>query len=280
MILQDLAVTDLVTMPPDAPIDEAIRCLAEHDIHHLPVVDDGAPIGIVSDRDILLNAGGLEEGDRRAGTAGTTTVGQLTLRQVMTSPVRCVSPEAPIETAARMMIEHKISAVPLVRDGRLVGIVTETDFLKCYVSDIAIAPGAGWRFRKVVDRMSPRVVSMRPNDTVDSALRLMRRQRLRHLTVVEDHQLVGIVSDRDLLTALFDDTLDFLGREAGTGIGMRSRLADVMAREVETADVQETLAAVAERMMDLRISAVPVVAGQRLLGILTDTDLVANLGTA
>lgn len=91
------------------------------DIRHLPVVDKrGHVVGIVSDRDILKNV------DKLHGGASPTPVAHIMSRRV-----RTVTPSTPASDAAALMLEHKISCLPVVGDDQqLVGIVTETDFVR------------------------------------------------------------------------------------------------------------------------------------------------------
>ena len=102
--------------------------MVEERIRHLVVVDDARVVGIVTDRDVRLNL---------PSPATSLSVWELnyllhklTVGGVMTTSVIVVNPDRPIAEAARIMLDHKIGALPVVEDGRLVGIITESDFVR------------------------------------------------------------------------------------------------------------------------------------------------------
>lgn len=84
----------------------------------LPVVDDGHPVGILTERDLRAHAGYLE----------TTRV-----NAVMRTALVTVAPDDTVEDAARLMLKHKIGGLPIVADGRLVGIITTSDLLAAFL---------------------------------------------------------------------------------------------------------------------------------------------------
>jgi acetoin utilization protein AcuB len=130
MTVRDLMGTSLITMPPQTPILEARQRMLEAHIRHLLVTDEGRLVGIITDRDIRLNL------PSRATSLSVWEVNyllaRLTVGQVMTKGVVIVRPDWEAREAARLMIDHKIGALPVVDGERLVGIVTETDFLRAF----------------------------------------------------------------------------------------------------------------------------------------------------
>ncbi len=113
---------------------------------------------------------------------------------------------------------------------------------------------------EVREAMTRRVVTVPPTTDVLTALRLLRSHRIRHLPVVEDGALVGIVSDRDLAPAWRDRTQP------------RHLVRDVMSTPVQWAWPGDDLLAAARQMLAWKISALPVVERQRVIGIVTTTD--------
>lgn len=115
-----------VTIQETASIDDGLHVMRQHKVRRLPVMDaDGKMVGIVSDKDLL-----------HAAPSPATTLSvhelhyllaKLTVKQVMSSPVITVSSTTPLEEAARIMADNKIGGLPVVDDGVLVGIITETD---------------------------------------------------------------------------------------------------------------------------------------------------------
>ena len=118
-----------VTIAADVPITEALRVMRENGVRRLPVLDEaGKMIGIVSENDLLY-----------ASPSPATSLSihemhyllsQLLVAELMTTDVIAVMPDTPLEEAARIMADNKIGGLPVVSEGDLVGIITETDVFK------------------------------------------------------------------------------------------------------------------------------------------------------
>jgi len=101
-------------------------------IRHMPVLDDNQEIvGILSQRDLFRGA--LARCIGYGEYAQQKLLDQLVVKEVMSRNVVTVAPSAPLEEAARLMLERKIGCVVVADEGRLVGILTESDFVKLYV---------------------------------------------------------------------------------------------------------------------------------------------------
>ena len=107
-------------------IADGIMCMGR--IRHLPVLDAGSVVGVVSQRDLFRAALGaaLAFGIRRP----QELMRSLEIRDVMSTPAVTVEPGALVQEAARTMAERKIGCLPVVESGRLVGILTENDVLR------------------------------------------------------------------------------------------------------------------------------------------------------
>lgn len=127
-----------ITIAPDTPVLEARRVMQTRSIRHLLVMEHGRLVGIVTDRDIRLNM------PSPATTLSVWEVNyllaRLTVGEVMTKSVIVVDPERSAQDAAALLITEKIGALPVVDGDRLIGIVTETDFLRAFVERAAVAP--------------------------------------------------------------------------------------------------------------------------------------------
>jgi CBS domain-containing protein len=98
-------------------------------IRHLPVLDeDGQVVGIVSQRDLFRGA--LARALGYGAHAQQKILGQLVVKEVMTNDPITIGPEAPLTEAARLMLHRKIGALVVVDGGQLVGILTESDFVR------------------------------------------------------------------------------------------------------------------------------------------------------
>jgi CBS domain-containing protein len=115
----------------------------------------------------------------------------MNIRDVMTTNPRTVSPADSIQNAARIMRDEDTGAVPVVDNGRPVGIVTDRDIVVRAVAD-------GELNRPVRDIVTGSVVTARPDMSTREAAQLMSEHQVRRLPVVENDRLVGIVSLGDL----------------------------------------------------------------------------------
>ena len=129
----------------------------------------------------------------------------------------------------------------------------------------------------VRDWMTRKLVTLSPEASVGEALTLCRERRIRHIPILEEGRLVGIVSDRDLR-----DASPALGDAERASTLQEIRLGDVMTQEVSTADPQDPIENVAQEMYELKIGSLPVVAEEdeeKLLGIVTSSDVMRALVT-
>lgn len=108
--------------------------------------------------------------------------------------VYSVNADSSVLEAARFMMEHNIGAVPVLRNGELVGIFSERNVMNRVVA-IGRMPGT----TKVAEVMTPNPKAVSINETVDNSLFLMREHGFRHLPITDGKQLKGLVSLRDLL---------------------------------------------------------------------------------
>lgn len=137
MLVQDIMQPSVITVTPRTTLPEALRLVQQRGIRHLPVVDEGRLVGIVSDRDLKRSMASPATGLERHELA--YLLERVTLADIMTRAVITIAPMFPVEEAARVMVREKISALPVTEAGRLVGILTETDVLDLFVR----AMGAG-----------------------------------------------------------------------------------------------------------------------------------------
>jgi acetoin utilization protein AcuB len=121
----------VITISPDTPIAEALNMMKVEKVRRFPVVKEGKLLGVVSDKD-LLNAS--------PSPVSTLSIwemnyllNKITVSEVMVKSVLTVTEDTPIEQAARIMADNKIGGLPVMRDGGVVGIITETDLFKMFL---------------------------------------------------------------------------------------------------------------------------------------------------
>jgi len=132
MEIGDLMTTDLVTLTEDETLAHAQRCMARGRIRHLPVVRDHRLVGLVTHRDLLAASFSIfaeVESNEQRRIFATVPVVEIMHRDVVT-----VKPGLGVSQAARILLENKYGCLPVVDEGdRLLGIVTEADFLRLTV---------------------------------------------------------------------------------------------------------------------------------------------------
>ncbi|HEX2276578.1 MAG TPA: CBS domain-containing protein [Candidatus Tectomicrobia bacterium] len=122
---------DVITVPPQEKIIDAFELMQGRGIRHLPVVEDGELKGLVTDRDIrlaLIPSPLSTPEDRMYHLGALERVDEIMATELIT-----VEPTTTIEEAAKLMAQYKIGAVPVVGQGKLVGILTETDILSVFI---------------------------------------------------------------------------------------------------------------------------------------------------
>lgn len=148
MIASEVMARLLITVGPEASVRHAIGLMLKHRVSGLPVVDaDGKLIGMLSEGDLLRRAGGgraLPRWVARLRAAGADARGDGCLvADVMTVPVVSVTPETPLELVVALMEEHHIRRVPVVRDGRLDGMVSRANLVQALLR-VVPAEGPDW----------------------------------------------------------------------------------------------------------------------------------------
>lgn len=129
MLVRDFMTPDPVTISPDTSHMDAVHLMREHGFRRLPVVDKhGKLVGIVVEKDLLST---------QPSPATSLSIweihsllSKLKVKDFMSHPVHTVADDCPIEDAASIMVQHKIGCLPVVQDGQLIGIITETDIFK------------------------------------------------------------------------------------------------------------------------------------------------------
>ncbi len=116
--VKDLMTKNVVTVDADKTVIEAATLMSQNDIGDLIVMDNKMPVGIVTERDLVRRV--LADGKPR----------ETKVSEVMTAPLKVIDPEAPIKEAARRMVNRRIRRLPVIKDNKLVGIITAADFAK------------------------------------------------------------------------------------------------------------------------------------------------------
>jgi len=132
-VAREIMMGSPVTLKPEDSLDLANDVISLGRIRHIPVVDEGRLVGILTERDLIGTAAsqifGLKQKNKSA------LLKSVSIKEIMKKRVVTAAPDTPIKEIARLMAEKKIGCVPIVSDGALTGLVTTTDVLR-YVQDL------------------------------------------------------------------------------------------------------------------------------------------------
>jgi CBS domain-containing protein len=262
--VRDLMTANVATVGAQESVGFALELMLWRAVRHLPVMDHGELVGVISDRDLITRP-------RADGVAG---MHRVLVREVMSTEVESTHPGDDAALAAARMVERRINCLLVLEGDALVGILTSTDvlaergrlFLKAGKGDV---PGAH-------TFMTKDPAFMRPDDKVLDAVLQMSRLGVRHLPIVDEGgRVVGMLSERNLRSAVGTAALA-LARPGGD-------LADYTLRDAMTyppavCGPDASLFELADHFVDERVGAVAVVdTDDRLVGIVSYVDMLRFL---
>lgn len=269
----ELRVSDLMSSPvfslgPTQSLTLADSLMQMARIRHIPVVDGGKLVGLVTHRDLL--AASLSALTPLSEDERSTLQLAVPVSRVMQTEVWTIQPKALAVTAARLMRDHRFGCLPVVEDDKLVGIITEHDLLAVVADALDLGPPpAAWTVERA---MTPAPVALPPSATVAAARAAMDAYNIRHVPVTDlSGKPVGLVTDRDLrvVEAVFPEPAGARALHAIKVIG-----AEPPHAVAPSAPLDEVLVEMANR----RVDAALVLEGARLVGILTSVDACRLLG--
>lgn len=276
IFIEDIMVRDVACATLPGSRDEVLKILKNKHISGVPVLKDSRVVGIVTRTNLLQNP--EEE--------------QLAL--LMTRGAITITPGADLQTAARLLLEHGIRRLPVVNDGKLVGLVTVADIVGA-IADMNIDI-------PIKDYVEKQVVTIYSETPLPVAARIMELAGVKAVPILDASlELVGIISDRDVIAAsVIEDSVEMsdmssgLDDDAWTWESMRDTMSiyysvsrikvpdllgsDIMIKEPITATYIASVSDCARKMKRNRIDQIPVInSNRKLQGLLRDHDLLKPL---
>lgn len=276
--VMSLAKREVVTAPQSATIKEAADTMVKNKFRRLPITDPGTGKlqGIVTSMDILDFLGGgdkykiLEEKYQGNFLAAVNE----SVKKIMTRKVHVLTDKDSISDAVVKMIKKGVGALPIVdAQDKIVGIVSERDFVLLMAGVLTD--------ELVEDYMTEKVITTTPGTRIEGASKIMVRNKLRRVPVVgeerktphpEKDKIVGIVTATDVI--------EFLGEnKAFNSSGdaeeiLNTTITDIMEKEVISTNSRSRLGDVCQIMEDKGMGGLPVVYGDELQGIITESDIL------
>jgi CBS domain-containing protein len=132
--VKDVMTKTVITVESNKTVTEAAALMTENDVSNLIVMEDNTPIGIITERDFVRRVLAKDKNPKTR------------ISEVMSTPLRVIDPDAPLKEAARKMVRKRIRRLPVIKDNKLVGIITAADFArhlskKTFTDDILEAIG-------------------------------------------------------------------------------------------------------------------------------------------
>ncbi|GAG61847.1 unnamed protein product [marine sediment metagenome] len=218
--------------------------MAQNNISCVLIAEGEEVVGIITEKDFLRRALPLHE-----------SFDKITAKQIMSSPVYSISPSLSILDAGRIVVDKRIKQLPVMRDGKLLGIVTQTDLIKALTSY-----GMWWDVGEI---MSSDVASIQNTATVSEAADVMARHNISCVVVLDNAEVVGVFTERDLVKRVVAAQID----PAAVPI------SEVMSSPVTSVRRDSSLFSASAFMDKLSIRRLPVMEGDKLYGIVTQTDI-------
>ena len=148
MFVKERMSRPVIALSPDMPVHDAHNLFRQEQIRRAPVVKKGKLVGIVSRQDLI------DASPTKATSLSRWEINyllsKLTVSEIMTKTVTTIDEDTPIEQAARIMADEKIGGLPVMRDGAVAGMITETDLFKVFLEMMG-AREVGIRVTALVD---------------------------------------------------------------------------------------------------------------------------------
>lgn len=278
MKVEDIMSDEVVVMQENQQVSHARNLMLKHGLSRVVIVDtQGKPVGIVTEKDLSRKMrGNGPEWKRRP-------IDKILIGRAMTEGLVTTRPSDDVQNVVELMLKNGISSIPVVDDDGLIGMVTKTDLLNFYNDKY---PGK-W---KVSELMSKDVISVNENHSIAHVIGVMEENGISKVVVIRDNQPVGIITPENISFASVEDSETGVAVEKiyfirnSNGIDKKNfRLismltaSDIMKDDVTMIDQDEDAAKAALIMLKEKISGLPVVKDDEIVGIITKTDLIRGI---
>jgi len=271
-----IATKQVISAPPTMRILGAIETLTEWGVRRLPIVDPGTHRlkGIVTARDVVDFLGGGEkfnlinvkhEGNFLAAINESVS-------RIMKTEVRTLNPDAEMQEAVRIIVDTRTGWIPIVDNEHvLTGIVTERDVLKVLCRSTSS--------QRVRDVMTRSLLVQDPDCPLSLVTKVMTSHQFRRLPIVKNDVLFGIITATDIVRyigsgKIFERLITGHVEEV-----MKLPVRELISGNLFTIEPDQSITDAARQMMAKGVGALPVIENSRLVGLVTEFDLVRALST-
>jgi len=239
----DVMSNEVATICPDEIVISAAKIMSDKKISCLVVMDQGNVTGIITETDVL----------KRVGDKGKD-IYRTKLDQIMSSPVESVPPDFSVLEASKIMGVKHIKRLPILKDEKLVGIVTQTDLVR------ALTSYGLWR--DISEIMSRDIVGIQRDASVAEAAEIMTSRKISCIIVRDGDDVVGVLTEKDLLGRVVA-----LQRDPAN-----TRVQDVMSFPVTSVPPALSVFSASKAMEEMNIRRLVIMKDKRLCGVITQPD--------
>ena len=236
---------DVITICSDETIASAAKIMSENSVSCIVVADNGSVTGILTETDFLKRVAEREKDFDR-----------IKVREIMSSPVESIAPNLSVFDAIRIMEDKHIKRLPILEKKRLVGIVTQTDLVR-------VVTFYG-RWKDVEEIMSRDVAGIQSKATIVEAAEIMTSRKISCIVVLEGDEVVGVVTERDLL-----ERVVALQKDPG-----QIKMEEVMSSPVATVSPDYSVFSSSRIMEKMGIRRLVITEDKRPCGIISQTDIL------
>jgi CBS domain-containing protein len=250
---------DVITTTPETTLYDAARIMGEKHIGSLVVVKYETPVGIVTERDLLREVVDREIALEKDWLVGGASIKEEKVEEIMSYPLITISINSSIKEAAQMMIEKKIRRITVGESGKIVGIVTAADLIRCL-------PKSSERMQawfEVDYFMSKGVITVDEEMPVEDVAKIMGEKSIGSVVVTRHGEPMGIFTERDLLTK-------FLAEDKS----LKIEVGKACSSPLITAPIEMSIHDAAAIMTSKHIKRLPITKNGKMMGILSARDLV------
>ena len=269
--IMTIATRDVVSVPPTTTILGAVETMTKCRFRRLPVTDAGTGKirGIITSGDVINFMGGGDKYRLVQVKHGGNLIAAVneSVRAIMTRQLETLPDSARIADAVGIIVNKKIGGLPIVNDdGVLAGIITERDVMRVLAAEKSTLA--------VENVMTASLRVTQPDCPIAEVTRDMTQHRFRRLPVVSDEVLYGIITATDIMRYL--GSREVFSRLSTGDIAevMGLPVRTLIAGDLFTTTPEKSINEVARRMLEKDIGALPVIEDTRLIGLVTEFDLV------
>ena len=254
MKAKDIMTKDVLTIDKDERLETVLTMMKKHRVSKVVVTEKGLVVGVITDGDIADELGAIK-------TRGVPA-SQLHATSAMRRKYAAITADTDLRTMLESLLNDDAGLLPVLHDKTCVGIVTASDLLPHVKSD-----------QPLEAIMTTQLHAVAPSDRVIHARRVMIDHHVERLPVIDGGRVVGIVGEVDIAAGLarLKDTVADNHQAAAL---QRFLVEDVMQRQVVTAPPDLRASEAAALMKKQDVGSLPVVRGDRIVGIVTRSDLL------